>query len=55
MDEEDVQAAQTQRQNLGRLQRGMRTLEEAYYVPFFTGSDRDGRFRQSGQSFRPDR
>ncbi|HOK96304.1 MAG TPA: winged helix-turn-helix domain-containing protein [Anaerohalosphaeraceae bacterium] len=33
MDEEDVEAAQIQRQNLGRLQRGMRTSEEAYYVP----------------------
>lgn len=33
MDEEDIQAAQTQRQNLGRLQRGMRTSEEAYYIP----------------------
>jgi len=33
IDEEDVEAAQIQRQNLGRLQRGMRTPEEAYYVP----------------------
>ncbi len=33
IDEEDVEAAQIQRQNLGRLQRGMRTSEEAYYVP----------------------
>lgn len=33
IDEEDVQAAQIQRQNLGRLQRGMRTPEEAYYIP----------------------
>jgi len=33
VDEEDRKTAQTQRQNLGRLQRGMRTREEAYYVP----------------------
>lgn len=33
VDEEDRKKAQTQRQNLGRLQRGMRTREEAYYVP----------------------
>lgn len=33
VDEEDRKEAQTQRQNLGRLQRGMRTREEAYYVP----------------------
>lgn len=33
IDAEDIEAAQTQRQNLGRLQRGMRTPEEAYYIP----------------------
>jgi hypothetical protein len=33
VDEEDRKTAQTQRQNLGRLQRGMRTREEVYYVP----------------------
>ncbi len=33
VDEEDIEAAQAQRQNLGRLQRGMRTPEEAYYTP----------------------
>jgi restriction system protein len=33
VDEEDQRAAQKQRQNLGRLGRGMRTREEAYYVP----------------------
>jgi restriction system protein len=33
VDEEDRKKAQAQRQNLGRLQRGMRTREEAYYVP----------------------
>jgi restriction system protein len=32
-DEEDRKTAQKQRQNLGRLKRGMRTREEAYYVP----------------------
>lgn len=33
VDEEDRKTAQTQRQNLGRLQRGMRSRTEAYYVP----------------------
>ncbi len=33
VDEEDRKTAQKQRQNLGRLKRGMRTREEAYYVP----------------------
>ena len=33
IDEEDQQAAQAQRQNLGRLQRGVRTREESYYRP----------------------
>jgi restriction system protein len=33
VDEEDRKEAEIQRQNLGRLQRGMRTREEAYYVP----------------------
>ena len=33
VDEEDRKTAQTQRQNLGRLKRGMRTREESYYVP----------------------
>ena len=33
VDEEDQKTAQTQRQNLGRLKRGMRTREETYYVP----------------------
>ena len=33
VDEEDRKTAQTQRQNLGRLQRGTRTREEAFYVP----------------------
>jgi len=33
VDEEDRKTAQTQRQNLGRLQRGMRTREAAYYEP----------------------
>lgn len=32
VDEEDRKTAQTQRQNLGRLKRGIRTREEAYYV-----------------------
>ncbi len=32
VDGEDRKTAQTQRQNLGRLQRGMRTRTEAYYV-----------------------
>jgi len=36
VDEEDRQAAQKQRQNLGRLKRGMRTREEAYYVPILS-------------------
>ena len=33
VDEEDRKTAQKQRQNLGRLKRGMRTREEAYYLP----------------------
>lgn len=33
VDEEDHETARSQRQNLGRLQRGMRTREEAYYIP----------------------
>lgn len=33
VDDEDKEAARIQRQNLGRLQRGMRTPEEAYYQP----------------------
>lgn len=33
VDEDDQEAARIQRQNLGRLQRGMRTPEEAYYKP----------------------
>jgi len=33
VDEEDRKAAQKQRQNFGRLQRGMRTRAEAYYIP----------------------
>jgi len=33
IDEEEIEAAQIQRQNLGRLQRGMRTPEESYYTP----------------------
>ncbi len=33
VDEEDRKAAQKRRRSLGRLQRGMRTREEAYYVP----------------------
>lgn len=32
-DEEDAETVAVQRQNLGRLQRGMRTSEEAYYKP----------------------
>lgn len=42
----DEEAANTQRQNLGRLQRGMRTREETYYKPILQALEENGGSRK---------